>query len=271
MVFADVGGAVAAFYRLFIGTSVLLPFLLLKPQRQALPALRADRVALGLVIASGLIFALQNFSFYAGVRHTAPETATFLANTAVIWVGLVTAIGLRHRPPLLFWLGAALGMLGIYLLTVQGSAQGLSLGRGELLALLTSFLYTAYLLVNRIARQRVPALVFAAVAGCASFALLLLVVLLLDAPLTGYSAKTYLALLAIGLISQALGMSLILYAQKFVPAAQASTILLLQPVVTLVLAIALLGSVPTSMHLLGMFAVLTGVLLANRNRFEDLD
>ena len=62
-----------------------------------------------------------------------------------------------------------------------------------------------------------------------------------DLPLLGYSPRTYLALIAMGIISQSGGWLLINYALGHLPASTAVVVLLAQPVVTGLLSIPLLG------------------------------
>jgi drug/metabolite transporter (DMT)-like permease len=93
---------------------------------------------------------------------------------------------------------------------------------------------------------------------------LLLVCLVFQIPLLGYSAQAYLSLLAVGIISQTLGWLLINYALGYLPASSAVMILLAQPVVTGLLAVPLLGEPLRTAQVAGGALVLSGIYLTLR-------
>lgn len=97
------------------------------------------------------------------------------------------------------------------------------------------------------------------IAALASTASLLLLALLLGDPLTGYSAVTYWNFLALGLVSQVAGYLAINYALGHLPAGLVAATLLLQPVLTGLLAIPLLQEGLDGPQLVGGAAVLAGI------------
>jgi drug/metabolite transporter (DMT)-like permease len=97
--------------------------------------------------------------------------------------------------------------------------------------------------------------------------LLLLINLAFGAPLTGYSRRTWLALIAMGLFSQMLGWLAINYAIGHLRAAPVAVTLLGQVVVTALLSIPILGEIPRRHQVIGGIVVLIGIYLSNqRNR-----
>ena len=85
----------------------------------------------------------------------------------------------------------------------------------------------------------------------------------------GFTSKTYFNLLALGLISQGVGLLAINYVQGFLPATIVSTTLLGQPVVTALLAGSLLGEKLQPLQIVGGAAVLLGVYIVHRSRAGD--
>ena len=90
--------------------------------------------------------------------------------------------------------------------------------------------------------------------------------LALGQPLFGYSPRTYLNFMGLGLVSQSLGYLAINYALGHLPASLVSPTLLGQPVVTALLAWPLLGERLRAWQIVGGIAVLTGVLLVQTSQ-----
>ena len=102
-------------------------------------------------------------------------------------------------------------------------------------------------------------LTFSTIAIVGSVLTLLVVCAVLDAPLSGFSTRTWLALLGLGLISQ-LGAYLgLAYALGHLPATVTSVGLLAQVPLTALLAVPLLGEPLTAPYLIGGALVLTGI------------
>jgi drug/metabolite transporter (DMT)-like permease len=85
-------------------------------------------------------------------------------------------------------------------------------------------------------------------------------------PLTGYPISTYLNFFGLGVLVQAIGWLAINYAQGFLPASLVSPTLLIQPLLTAILAGPLLGETFSAVEMLGGVAVLGGIVIVYRSR-----
>jgi drug/metabolite transporter (DMT)-like permease len=92
----------------------------------------------------------------------------------------------------------------------------------------------------------------------------LVVNLITHEPLFGFPLHSYLALLALGIISQVVGWLAINYALGHLPAAIVSATLLAQPVLTAIFAVMFLGEALAPLQLLGGLVALAGIYLVNR-------
>jgi drug/metabolite transporter (DMT)-like permease len=97
---------------------------------------------------------------------------------------------------------------------------------------------------------------------------LLAINFILGNSLIGYSLKTYLSFLGLGLIAQTLGWLAINYAQGYLPASIVAPTLLGQPVVTVFFAMLLLGEILSAGFFVGGILVLAGVYIVHRSRWE---
>jgi drug/metabolite transporter (DMT)-like permease len=135
---------------------------------------------------------------------------------------------------------------------------------GDLLALTASVFFAAYLIVTERVRITMDTLSFNALAICGSIAGCLVLALLLRLPLTGYSGRTWMALIALGLVSQLAAYYALVYALGHLPATITSVGLLAQVPCTAALAWLLLGEPLSSLQIAGGLVVLAGIVVVNR-------
>lgn len=255
---AAVPGPASAFYRLFFAGIVVLPAWL---RRRPAKASARD---LGWILMAGLFFALDLALWNTALMKTSAASATLLANAAPLWVGLGARLFFRERRRAGFWLGMGLAFLGIGLVFSGDLRRSFHLGTGDLLAGLASLFYAAYLLSTQRIRERTDVFTLMALSMTVGSAFLYGLCRVRDIPLTGYSERTWLALLGLGLISQAGGWLAINEALGHLRASLVSVSLLAQPVLTALLAIPLLGEPLTAEQALGGLLVLGGILQTHR-------
>ncbi len=259
---AGAPGPVAAFYRMAIaGAVVFFPFSFRMRRRPRLP-LRG----VGFAILGGIALALDNAAWATGVMLSGATNPTLTANTAPLWVGFGAWLIFRERLRPAFWVGLALAMLGSTLVLGLDALRSAALGLGTGLGLVAGVFYAAYFLFTQRGRQSLDSVSYFWLATCSATFTLLPVTLVLGQPLLGYSVQTYLALLALGLLTQVFGWLSINYAQGHLPASVVAPSALMQPVIVALLAGPLLGERFQVLQLLGGALVLGGMLLVHRSR-----
>jgi drug/metabolite transporter (DMT)-like permease len=137
---------------------------------------------------------------------------------------------------------------------------------GTFFGLLAGLFYGAYYLVTQMGRRSIDALSYFWIAVASAAIILLVVSLVAGQPLSGYSLRTYLSFLGLGIVSQVIGQFSFIYSLGFLPASFVSPAGLGQPVVTALLVGPLLGQHLTWMQIIGGIAVLLGVLFVHRSR-----
>ncbi len=258
---ATIPGPVSALYRVLIAALVLLPWRIGRGARGV-----TDRRALSLAFAGGAFFAIDLALFNTAVLRTSAATASLLGNNAPVFVGLMTW-GLFHkRPRASFWVGLALAMTGCAAIV---AADGLHGGAhrdvtGDFLAVAAALFFAAYMLTTEHVRVEMDTLTFSAVAALGSTATLLVVCLILQLPLTGFSGRTWAALAALGLVSQLAAYFALVYALGHLPATRTSVGLLAQAPLTAILAVPMLGEPLSWSQAVGGALVLAGIYVVNR-------
>ncbi|HEV2235883.1 MAG TPA: DMT family transporter [Ktedonobacterales bacterium] len=260
-----VPGTVSAGYRLAIAVVALAPIFARRLARGQVP--RAPRLWL-LAGVAGIFFALDLAFWNTSLFLTSAATSTFLVYDAPIVVGLGTLLIFHERPGGAFWRGLALALVGMGVMAgremLAGGTASAAAGVGDVLALAGGACYGGYLLMTGRLRARMDAVATLWISGLAGAVLLLAVNLVERQALWGFSSRTVLALLGLGLVTQVGGWLAINDALGHLPASIVSVTLLGQPVLTAVLAEPLLGQPLEAQQVLGGALVLGGIYLVNR-------
>lgn len=100
------------------------------------------------LIAGGLIgVSFNQWSFYASLQHTEPVTASLILALSPIVTVALSAYYLKEKKRLTFWLGAFVGLAGVWLVITEGTWFVPSIGRGELLIAGTMLSFSVFILL----------------------------------------------------------------------------------------------------------------------------
>ncbi len=257
---AGAPGAVSGFYRMALAVAVFsLPFAVEVRRRPV-----RSRFAGWMAVVAGLCFAGDLALWNQSVLMTSAANATFLGNTAPLWVGLATWLWLKQPLKRGYWLGLAVALIGAFALVAGDFSIGGQAGLGGLMSLTAGVFYAGYFLATQQARTGTSALTSWWLSALASLTGLFVVAVTFGQPLFGYTTQTYIWMLAIGVFTQIGGYLLVNYALGHLPASIVSITLLLQPIVTLLLAIPMLGEYPDALQVIGGGLLLAGVWIVNR-------
>jgi drug/metabolite transporter (DMT)-like permease len=259
--FADVSPSTATVFRCLYGLPLLALFAWLEWRRfGGLP-----RGSIRLALIAGIFFAGDLTFWHHSIDAVGAGLSTVLGNLQVLVVGIVAWLLLGERPSRAILAALPVVLVGVVLISglVGGGAYGANPALGVVFGFATALCYAGYLLVIRrsgrdLSRPVTPvAISTAATAGVA----LLVGMPLGDLQLVPtWPAHGWLALY--GVTSQFLGYVLISVSLPRLPAAVTSIILLVQPVMSVVLAMVLLGEAPSALQLLGVALVVGGIAVA---------
>lgn len=255
---AGIPGTSTAFYRVFIGCLVLIPwFLLHKP---TLPRGRA----LWAIVAGGLFFGVDLVLWNESLLRAPATSATLMANNAPLWVGLASMFIFKERLTRYYWIGLALAMSGM--VVVAGGDLQLNPAdmQGIILALGASICYAGYLLSTRQARHSMNTVTFMVWSLAIASLVILPFAIGLEAPLWGFDLSTWILIIVLGLFAQTIGWLAINYALGHLPASITSVTLLGQVIIAAILAVPLLGEPIRGSQIIGGVLIISGIILVNR-------
>ncbi|MBP6016021.1 MAG: DMT family transporter [Candidatus Promineofilum sp.] len=257
---AGAPGAVSAFYRMAIAVIVLtLPFF--RGLRHTGPPGRHETL---IALLAGLFFAADLFFWNSGILISGATNPTLMGNTAPIWVGVGAMIFFGERPGRLFWAGLLVAIAGAAVILGVDALN--AVGLGTFFGVLSGMFYAGYFLVVQRSRQQLNTLTSFWIAAIGSSVGLAFIARVLGQPLTGYSNLTYIYMIALSLVVQVGGQMGVSYALGYLPASIVSPTLLLQPVLTGLLAVPILGEGLTPIQIAGGITVLIGIYIVHRSR-----
>ena len=258
--YADVSPSTATLFRCLYGLPILAAVAWYEHRRYGgLP-----RRSVGLALVAGAFFAGDLTFWHHAIEAVGVGLATVLGNLQVLVVGLLAWILFGERPSRAVMVALPVVLFGVVLISgvVDAQAYGANPPLGVVLGLLTAVCYAGYLLVIRRAGEptrtagpvAVSTFSTAIVAG-------MVAVPVGDLSLT-LSWPSHGWLLLYGLTSQSLGYLLISVSLPRLPAVLTSIILLVQPVMSVGLAVVLLGETPSVAQIAGIGLVMAGIAVA---------
>lgn len=259
--FAAVSPSTGTFYRAVFGLPLLVLVALGERRRHGpLP-----RQTIWLAAIAGVFFTGDLMFWHHAIEAVGAGLATVLGNLQVIIVGFFAWLLLGERPSRATLLALPVVLAGVVLISgaVGDDAYGAAPQLGVILGIATAFCYAAYLLIIRYGgrdprRPAGPVVVATILVALSSFVVGEGVG---DLDLTPPPASLF-WLAMLGITAQSAGYLLISISLPRLPAIITSIILLTQPVLSMGLAIVLLGETPSPTQLLGVGLVIGGIAAA---------
>lgn len=227
-----------------------------------------------LAIASGVFFAIDLMLWHRSIRDVGAGLATVLANVQVVLVPLVAWAALSERPARQVLVALALAMLGVLLISgvLEQGAYGRDPLGGTLYGVGAGVAYVGFLLLLRQsgADLRRPAGPLFDATATATLLCVVAGVAIGDADLApDWPEARWLIVLALS--AQVIGWLLITVSLPRLPAAMTSLLLTVQPVGSVALAALIFAESPSSLQLIGVALVATGLLTATRPAASETD
>ena len=227
---ADVGLLASAFHRMFWAIPVIWVWALFvrrRARRASGPTPRIDIVLLGLC---GLFFAADLASLHAAISLTHAANAILFLNAQPIYVVLAGWLLFGTLVTRRFVVAAAVAMIGAAMIAWQSADFGAAHLAGDGLAVLAGICYAGYILAAarlRGARGSADINLWTCVVGAP---VLLVAALLAGQDVVPDTARDLGLMIALGVVSQALGQGLIVWGLAYLPSSFSSVALLVAPI-----------------------------------------
>lgn len=253
---APVSGISSAFYRMFIGFLCLLPIVLVQ-KKLKMP----DRSQWIYIIICGILFGSDIAVWNLSIHYSNATQATLLTNLSPVWVGVASFLFLPDKPNSKFWIGTVVALIGLVVLIGLDTFAQMRFDKGFLLAILSGLLYATYMILSKSVLNRMDIMNFMIYSMGVSSLYLLIICLVFNEPLSGFSATIWGVLGIQGIICQLLGWLAISYAIREMDAKRVSLSLLSQSIVTGLLAWMFIGEHISIQMIVGGLIILAGIAI----------
>ncbi len=262
---ADAPGPVTAFYRMFFSIFLLFPWFV--PRIRQTPSLKKSAILFPLL--AGAFTACDLGLWTTALSYTTVSNATLLGNTSPLWVALGAWLVFRQKLPPKFWVGLLLALSGATLILGTDFILHPRFGIGDVMAIFTGFFYGLYFLFTEKSREHFDSINHIWLVGVGASLTLFTINKVLGHPLNGFPTQTWLIFLSTAFVSQLIGYMAMAYAQGHLPASVVAPTMILQPVLSTILAIPLFGEVPGIWQILGGTLALAGIYIVNRSHAHN--
>lgn len=256
--------------RFLIGALSLLAFILVMraiapAQEPSAPAQSSNLLKGGLACGLALFLAISFQQF--GIQYTSAGKAGFIT---ALYILLVPVFGLflRKRVSRKLWLGVALAVAGLYLLTVTG---GFSIGRGDLIVLGGTVFWAVHILVIDHFAPKVDASKLSLLQFFIAGAISAVVAGLFETVEFGAILKSAGPILYAGIVVVGVAYTLQVFGQKTAHPSVAAIILSLESVFAVLSGMLLLGEVMTAREIAGCVLMFAAVLIAEAKPPDRID
>lgn len=262
---SDVNPLASAFWRMALAAPFLWAWAIaVRNQDEA--AGKRTGFAKALVLA-GVYFAGDMALWHLSLHYTTVANATLLSNFAPIFIALWMWIAYRVRFARIFIIGMLIALVGAIMLVgpnAGGQSNGDSKLMGDFLGLSSAVFYAAYQLVVKDARNQYSTARLMAWSTTVTGLALLPFALTAPGAFWPAEATGWLPLLALALVAQIGGQTVIAYAAAHLPANLTSVSLLIQPLTAAVAAWIIFQEAIGPIQMAGGALLLWGIYLSKR-------
>jgi len=257
-----VSSLAVATWRLGFAALIITPVAFLQSRHELA---RLTRRQIGMALAAGFFLALHFAAWISSLEYTSVASSTALVTTNPLWIGLASFLIFRETPTKMMIGGIALsfaGSLFIFWSDSQTAGAGSDPMFGNLLALVGSWCFSAYLLIGRRLRAGLglPAYIWLAYGAAALF--LFAASGAGGVELFSLSNTAWLVLLAMALGPQLLGHTAYNWSLRYVSATFVAVVTLGEPVGSALMAFLVFGEGFAPLQFVGFSLLLVGIYLA---------
>ena len=274
LILLEASALVIAAYRLALSALISGVLLLISHKGERTPLNRKD---IGLLVLSGVFLAAHFAAWITSLEFISVSSSVILVTTTPLWVALLSPIVLKEKVGSRFYWGMAVAIIGGICIAISGpcrlSTTGLSCSGsvfergsqtlwGMALALIGAWMASGYMLIGRKMRLKMDNLSYTTSVYTISAVVLILALILRGEKVLGYSPQIYALFVALAVIPQLLGHSVLNYSLEVLPATIVSMALLGEPVGSTILAVIFLNEIPSTLEIIGGIFILLGIVIS---------
>ena len=248
--------------RFFIGVVALTPVVIWMDRAQAKSSIEGPKsstksLLMGGAVAGLLLFIGATFQ-QVGLQYTTAGKAGFITGMYIFFVPLI-GLFFRMKTGLGTWLGAAIALWGLYLLSIN---EDFTLSKGDTLQLICAVAFAGHVLMIGYLASRMDTVKLSLVQFCVAGLLAMILALYFEQLTWGMIKSTAVPLLFAGVMSTGIAYTLQTIAQQHAHPSHAAIILSSEGVFAVIGGFLLLNEVLPAQGLLGCGLILVGMLMS---------
>jgi drug/metabolite transporter (DMT)-like permease len=254
-------------FSLFIAASrLIITAIILTPTYPNLRKIKHNNHGIYYSVGAGICLAFHFATWITSLAFTSVAASVSLVTTNPLWVALLLwwFLGQKVTPRTI--IGIAIAISGSVLIAFAGGDGNFGTNPllGAILALMGSWFASGYLLLGTTAQQKgVSTREYIGIAYLTAALCLFPLPLIFQTDYFGHPVMVYVYLLLMAIVSQLIGHTSLNWSLKHLPPTTVSLVILLEPLVSSILAWWLFQEIPPPMVIVGAFIVLIGVATAN--------
>ena len=254
---------------LIAGFSLLaiIPILDKKRTRVIRPKTKEEKMKLLLgSVLCGLALSIGSIVQQIAMLTVPVAKAGFLTTLYVLFVPMITLL-FGKKIPLKVWIGIAMALFGLYLLSMAGN---LAIGIGEILLILAAFLFAIHIIIIGYFSTRVdPVRLSCGQLLIGGFATVIPMIVI-EKPTMGSILAAYIPLLYTGIFSSCVAYTLQIFAQKEANPTIAGMLLSLESVFAALAGYLILHQVLNTRELIGCVVIFIAIVIAQLPNRRDM-
>lgn len=247
--------------RCIIGGIVLLPFIALLGRKQKVTKEEAPKnrktLWLGGIFCGIILFLATNLQ-QIGIQYTSVGKAGFITACYIVIVPILSIFIKKKTGPFI-WMSVLMAVFGLYLLCINGN---FSIGKGDVLILICSFMYAIHILTIDYYSPKVEGIKMACIQFFVCGILSAILMFTLETPKIASILLAWSPILYAGVLSCGVAYTLQIIGQKGMNPTVASLIFSTEASISVLAGWIILGQQLTSKELIGCLIMFVAILLA---------
>lgn len=266
---ANAPSSIMAFYRIFISFwFIFIITMSKKTTREEIFSLTKKEIILGLI--SGISLALHYFLWFHSLNLTSVASATVIVTLQPLFAFAAGSFFFKERYTKLAVSGFIIAVIGSVIIgwgDFQLSGKALI---GDLLSFISAGFISNYFIIGQYTRRRLSAFSWISLTYFFAFVFLGILSYIMHIPFTGYSAKTWINILGLTLISTMLGQMVFTWLLKYFSATVISMTILGEAVGTCILGYFILHETVSLQQFAGIIVILLGIGIFLREKRKTI-
>ncbi len=256
------------FYRMLFSIIIIFPLYYRSHDKKVVLSdfSRKSLKLISVPFIAGLIKGIDYIFAGTSVKLTTVANSTILINLAPVWCAVISCVAFGEKLHFKQFIGALIAFGG--LTVIFHTQKSFRINRGEIYAVLSSIFYGSYFIAAQKGREYLGNIEFYFLMIVATGLFFLIFNIVIGADFVNYPKEEWILFWLSGLLCQVIGHISLTYALGTLSANTVTVSMLLQPIITTILASIIIKESLNLLQWSGIFIVLLGIYIVNTGKVK---